>query len=252
MKTLVRYSSGRITFTGGVPHASFAAWAESPAGRPVLEQVQSGIGFALLGRKRAARRSVWRTLKQAARNETVVAAIQREADAYLTRLDRLVYAHDLPRASVGFHRLVVVPRSFVNAVAYRGLVAAIDGQLAFPEADRHESLLDWFVLLTISGIEAAVVGARPSIRHPLSAGKDWITVGVNERFEWGIPLQGPAWLGHYYVLELTSEPITRAVRKQTEEAIVTLEQSLPSLSRVHRNGILREAGLSLEQLLVRV
>jgi hypothetical protein len=251
MKTLVRFSSGRMTFTGRVPHAPFAAWAESPEGRPVLEQVQSGVGFALLGRRRAARRLIWRRLIEAARNETVVTAIQREVDAYLTRLDRLVHAHDLPRASVGFRRLIVVPRSFVNAVTYRRIVAAVDGALAFAEADRNESLLDWFVLLTINKIEAAVVGARPSPRQPLPAGKDWVTVGVNERFEWGIPLQGPAWLGHYYLLELTSEPITRAIRKPTEEAIANLEQSLPSLSRVHRNGILREAGLSLEQLMMR-
>ena len=239
-----------MTFTGRVPHAPFAAWTDSPEGRPVLEEVQSSVRFALLGRKRAARQLIWRRLKNAARNQTIVAAIQREVDTYLARLDRLVYAHDLPRANVGFHRLVVVPRSLVNAVAYRRLVAAIDGQLAFAEADRNESLLDWFVLLTINGIDAAVAGARPSPRRPLAAGKDWITVGVNDRFEWGIPLQGPAWLGHYYVLELTSEPITRAVRKHAEEAIVTLEQSLPSLSRVHRNGILKEAGLSLQQLLV--
>jgi hypothetical protein len=240
-----------MTFTGRLPHAPFASWAESPEGRPVLEQVQSSMGFALLGRKRAARRRVWRHLKQAARSQAIAAAIQREVDTHLARLDQLVYAHDLPRANVGFHRLVVVPRSLVNAVAYRRLVAAIDGRLAFAEADRNESLLDWFVLLTIGSIEAAVAGSRPSPRRPLPAGKDWITVGVNDRFEWGIPLQGPAWLGHYYVLELTSEPITRAVRKQTEDAIVSLEHSLPSLSRVHRNGILKEAGLSLQQLLAR-
>lgn len=238
-----------MTFTGRVPHAPFAVWTDSAEGRPVLEQVQSGVGFSLLGRKRAARRLVWRRLNEAARNETVAAAMQREVDAYLTRLGRLVYAHDLPRGNVGLRRLVVVPRSFVNAVAYRRIVAAIDGQLTLAEADRHESLLDWFVLLTINRIEAAIVGARPSPRQPLPAGKDWLTVGINERFEWGIPLQGSAWLGHYYVLELTSEPLTRAIRRQIEEAIANLENSLPSLSRVHRNGILREAGLSLEQLL---
>jgi hypothetical protein len=171
--------------------------------------------------------------------------------AYLTRLGRLVYAHDLPRASVDLHRLVVVPRSLVNSVEYRGIVAAVDGQLPFAATDVHESLLDWFVLLTISTIETALVGARPSPRCPLPVGRDWVTVGVNEQFEWGIPLQGPAWLGHYYVLELTSSAITRSVRKGIEEAIAHLERSLPSLSRVHRNGILRNAGLSLEQLMAR-
>lgn len=251
MKTLVRYSLGRMKFTGRIPRAPFTAWAESPDGRVVLEQVQSGMRFALLGRRRAARRLVWRQLNEVARNVVVVAAMQREVDAYLTRLGRLVYAHDLPRASVDLHRLVVVPRSFVNSVEYRGIVAGVNGQLPCAAMDRHESLLDWFVLLIISRIETAIVGARPSPRCPLPVGRDWVTVGVNEQFEWGIPLQGPAWLGHYYVLELTSGAITRSVRKGTEEAIANLEKSLPSLSRVHRNGILRNAGLSLEQLMAR-
>jgi hypothetical protein len=240
-----------MKFTGRIPRAPFDAWAESPDGRAVLDPVQSGMRFALLGRRRAARRLVWRQLNELARNVVVVAAIQREVDAYLTRLGQLVYAHDLPRASVDLHRLVVVPRSFVNSVEYRGIVAAVDGQLPFATADGSELLLDWFVLLVISRIETAIVSARPSPRSPLSLGRDWVTVGVNEQFEWGIPLQGPAWLGHYYVLELTSSALTRSVRKGTEEAIANLEKSLPSLSRVHRNGILRNAGSSLEPLMAR-
>jgi hypothetical protein len=69
---------------------------------------------------------------------------------------------------------------------------------------------------------------------------------VNEQFEWRIPFDGPAWPGHYHVLEITRFPITRAVRQATCDAIARLEASLPSLSRVHRSEILRQAGLSLE------
>jgi hypothetical protein len=85
----------------------------------------------------------------------------------------------------------------------------------------------------------------------LPAGDGWITVGVNERFEWHIPFKGPARPGHYYVLELTRMPITRAVRTAASEAIARMEASLPSLSRAHRAEIVRHAGLSLDQLLAR-
>lgn len=54
-----------------------------------------------------------------------------------------------------------------------------------------------------------------------------------------------------YLLELTSRPITRTVRKAAADAITQMEISLPALSRSHRNQILTQAGLSLEQLLAR-
>jgi hypothetical protein len=53
------------------------------------------------------------------------------------------------------------------------------------------------------------------------------------------------------LLELTSRPITRTVRKAAADAITQMEISLPALSRSHRNQILTQAGLSLEQLLAR-
>jgi hypothetical protein len=54
-------------------------------------------------------------------------------------------------------------------------------------------------------------------------------------------LKEPPWDGHHYVLELTREPITRAVRKAVTAAIKQIEASLPKLSRVERNDILRRA-----------
>ena len=80
-------------------------------------------------------------------------------------------------------------------------------------------------------------GTRPSPESPLPAGRDWIIVGVDEQFEWAVPIEGPGWPGHYYALELTRRPITRVVRKAVHEAIGHLEASLPSLSRAQRNAI---------------
>lgn len=207
--------------------------------------------FALFGRIRAARRQVWRQLNEAARTEAVVVGVQREVDAYLARLDTLVYARDLPRVSVDLRRLVVVPRVFVNGEVYRRLDAALHTQPAFAALDGSELLRGWFVQMLVDSIAATIAGTRPSPRRPLPAGEGWITVGVNEQFDWYIPFDGPAWPGHYYVLELTRRPMSRAVRNAACEAIANLETTLPSLSRVHRNEILRQAGLSLRQQFAR-
>jgi hypothetical protein len=183
--------------------------------------------------------------------EAVVVAVQRELDAYLPSVDTLAYARDLPRVGVDLHRLVVVPRLFVNAEARRRIDAALIALRVFAALDGGESLRGWFARTVVDAIVAAVKGAGPSPQRPLPASRDWIIVGVNEQFEWGIPIEGPGWPGHYYVLELTRTPITRAVRNAAGKAIGRLETSLPSLSRVQRNEILRQAGSSLEQLLAR-
>jgi hypothetical protein len=251
MRTAVRYSHNRVAYTGRIGRDSFTAWAASGSGRSVLEPLASRMRFALFGRLRAARRRVWRQVVQTARMEAVVVAVQHEIDAYLTRVDRLAYARDLPRVSVDLHRLVVVPRLFVSAEVFCRIDAALNRLRLFAALDGGESIRGWFVRTLVDAIEAAVRGARPSPQHPLTAGQDWIIVGVNDQFEWGIPLEGPGWPGHYYVLELTRAPITRAVRKAAGEAIGRLETSLPSLSRVQRNEILRQAGSSLERLAAR-
>ena len=246
MRRPVRFSRGRITYTGRIAGASFATWAGSKEGRSALAHVASQFDFALFGRMRAARRRVWRQLCRTARSETVTAALQQEIDRYLC-LHAFACA-DLPCVRVDLRRLVVVPRLFVNSAAYRCFTPALDAQPAFALLEGGESLRDWFALTLINGIEAAAIRARPSPQRPLPAGEGWVVVGVNEEFEWYDPIESPAWQGHYYVLELRRAPITRAVRKATRQAISGLEASLLSLSRADRGGILRQAALSLERL----
>ena len=82
----------------------------------------------------------------------------------------------------------------------------------------------------------------PSPKRPLVAGKEWISVGLDGAFVWRLPrLNEPPWDGHHYVMELTRDPITRAVRKAVVAAVERIDASLPSLSRIERNEILRRA-----------
>jgi hypothetical protein len=252
MRTAVRYSHDRLTYTGRIAAESFTAWAASGSGRSVLEPVASRMRFALFGRLRAARRCVWRQVVETACTGEVIVAVQREIDAYLGRVEALAYARDLPRVSIDFHRFVVVPRWFASVEVARRIDSALNALQVFAELDRGELLRLWLARTLVDAIEAAVKGARPSPQRPLPAGHDWIIVGVNEQFEWGIPLEGRGWPGHYYALELTRTPVTRAIRRAAGEAIGRLEMSLPLLSRVQRREILSQVGSSLEQLLARV
>jgi hypothetical protein len=188
---------------------------------------------------------VWRHLVRAAQSEAVVLALQHEVDRYLERLDSLACARDLPRVGVDLRRLVVIPRMFVNGEAYRAIDAVLQQQPGFASLEGLASLRGWFVTTVIESMQTAVGRARPSARRPLAAGASWITVGVNEQYEWWVPITGPSWPGHYYLLELRRMPITTAVRKATMEAVASLERSLPSLSRIRRYEIVRQAALSV-------
>lgn len=248
MKAPVHYSRGRVVYTGRMAWDRYSAWAESGAGRSVLEQVASRSRFSLFGPLRTAGRRVWRQLTSAARSEKLIPAMQHEVDSYLARLDTLAYAQDLPRASIDGYRLVVVPRAFVNACAYRGIDVTLRLHPEFLALDGGESLRDWWVLTVIEAIEAAVARARPSLKRPLPAGNGWVAVSLDERFEWRIAADGVSWPGHYYVLELPRTPMKRAFRKAASEALTCLHASLPSLSRARRNEIVSQAGSSIARL----
>jgi hypothetical protein len=248
MKRTVQYSRGRVRYTGRIDRAAFVAWCQSLDGQSVLEPIISTMRFSLFGKRRAAQRRVWLDLTGTAASGTVAAALQQQVDSYFSRLSTLVYARDLPVRGINLHRLVAVPRLFANSVTDRQIDAALKMQPAFATANGRASLRHWFGLVLINGIETTALDARPTPKRPLPAGRDWIIVGVNDSFEWRVPLQGPAWPGHYYLLELTNTPITRAVRKAAVNTIAEMEATLAGLSRVERNEILRQAGLSLEKL----
>jgi hypothetical protein len=190
---------------------------------------------------------LWRQLAGAARDPGVIAVIQDEGQAYLDRVGALAAANTLPYAGLDLHRLFVVPRVLPNGAAYHSIEKRLSAEPRFASLEGGEALREFFILRIIQEIEAAIARAKPSPRHPLLAGNAWGTVGVNPGFVWRVPvLQDPPWGGHYYVLELTHSPITRAVRKATRSCIDRLEVSLAGLSRMERNEILRRAKAAME------
>jgi hypothetical protein len=241
MSAWVRYRRGRVTYAGRIARTPFVAWLATPEGRAALDAAASQVRFRFLARSRAAGR-LWRRLSAAARDPQVIAVIQSEMDAYLGRVQEFAYADGLLRVGVDLHRLVVVPRVLVNGAAYDGLARRLRSVHAFSSLDCGDAVRSFFVETLVCQADGAIAAATPSAKHPLAVGKDWISVGLDGAFVWRLPLLNqPPWDGHHYVLELTRDPITRAVRKQVVAAVERIDASLPSLSRGDRNEILRRA-----------
>lgn len=242
MAAWVRCSRGRLVYAGRITRAPFVAWTQTEEGRAAVKQVAARIRFSLLGKTRAAIRRLWRQLADAADDPGVVEAIELEVEAYLQRLGELVFAEGLPRGGVDLRRLIVIPTVLLNGAACTALSTRLRQQPAFASLEGGDGLREFFITTLICEMEAAVARARPSPSDPLTAHADWVTVGLNASFVWRVPVfQAPPWNGHHYVLELTRDPITRAVRKAVAARIDSFEASLPALSRAARNEVLRRA-----------
>jgi hypothetical protein len=197
--------------------------------------------FRFFARARAARR-LWRQLASAAREPAAVVIIQSEMDAYLGHLEQFACADGLPRLSVDLHRLVAVPRVLINSAAYGAIAKRLHAERALAALEDGDAMRDFFITTLIDHLDSAIAGAAPSAKRPLAAGKDWISIGLEDAFVWRLPVRNePPWTGHHYILELTRDPITRAVRKKVAAAVQGIEASLARLSRVERNEILRRA-----------
>jgi hypothetical protein len=211
-------------------------------GRAAVDDAASRTRFSFLGRARSASRRLWRQLVDAVRDDGVVNAIAIETQAYLPRLGGLAFAVGLPRGSVELRRLGVVPTVLLNTDAYTAIAKRLSEQRTFMTLEGGHALRDFFITTLVGQMEAAAAAARPSPKLALAAGTEWITVSVNSAFVWRLPLlQEPAWNGHHYVLEVTRDPITRAVRKAVSARIERFEASLTALPRAERNEILRRA-----------
>ncbi len=241
MKAWVRFRRGRPWYGGAISRRPFVAWLGTQEGQAALDAAASRLRLTLFARSRAAR-LLWRRLAAAARDPRVVVTIQSEIDAYLGRLQELAYAAALPQLSVDLHRIVVVPRVLINGAACGAIARRLHAERAFASVEAGDGLRDFFVTTLIGHLDGAIAGTMPSPKSPLAIGSEWISVGLDHAFVWRLPLLNePPWDGHHYVLELTRDPITRAVRKKVAAAVERFDAWLPSLSRIDRNEILRRA-----------
>ena len=242
MAAWVRYSRGRLVYTGRITRGPFAAWTQTPEGREAVQQVAARIRFSFLGKTRAAAGRLWRQLAATAGDPAVVDAVEREVEAYLQRLGQLAFAEGLPRCGVDLRRLIVVPTVLLNGAACTALAKRLDRRPAWVSLEGGDTLRDFFITTLVNDMAAAVERARPAPRGPLTADGDWTTVGLDTAFVWRVPVfQAPPWNGHHYVLELPRDQITRAVQKTVAVKIGGFETSLPFLSRAERHEILRRA-----------
>ena len=242
MGNCIRYSRGRLVYTGRMPRAPFAAWTRTQAGQAVIDDAASRVRFSFLGKIRTATRRTWRQVAQAARDEDVADAIDAEIGRYLHRLGELAFAAGLPRGGVELRRLIVVPRVLLNGAAFVAIERRLNLQPVFLGLEGGNAIREFFIKTLIRHADEAIARARPSPNRPLDAGETWVSVGLNRDFAWSMPpFDEPPCDGHHYVMELTREPITRAVRKAIAVRIEKFEASLPSLCRAERNEILRRA-----------
>ena len=231
---------GRVLFTGTLTRDPYAAWVATADGARAVDAVAQGIGFRLLGRKRAARSRVWRELVAAAGSEDGRRALQAAADLYARTISSLAYAPALPRTTVELRRLVLVPRALV---AGRGRTAVTDRLLqcgAFAERPLAER--DFLFETALTQIDAAIRTARPTVQKPVRAADEWVCIGADTRFAWVDQYwSGPGWSGHWLVYELPRTPLSRATRKALDRAVAQLNEGLSTLSRERRQALVHLA-----------
>src|SRR3954467_2472115 len=118
MDTWVRYRRSRAEYTGRITRGPLVEWLTTAAGRAPLDAAEAQMRVPVLARTRAARRA-WRRFAAAAADRDVVAIVQSELDAYLTRLEEFAYAEALPRVGVNLHRLGGGPRLLLHGATPR-------------------------------------------------------------------------------------------------------------------------------------
>jgi hypothetical protein len=239
----VKYSRGSLHYAGRIDRQPYLAWTATPEGAATIEAVAREMPFSLLGRRHAARRVIWRELAAAARDEATAKPVQRELDAYFERLTALAFSPHLPGIAPAGQRLVVVPRSLLNGLACRGVAERLGAAEALAGLSGGDAIRSFFLEQLVAEIDRAFISPGPSPRRPVLARDGWASAGVNTTFVWRLPLSGPAWPGHHFMVQVQGGRMTRTQRKAVEAGIPQLEASLRDLSRLDRDETLRRAAV---------
>jgi hypothetical protein len=233
---------GTLDYSGRLPcPSSFDVWADTD-GHAVVTELASKRWFSLLGKRRAAKKEVWRELQQLAERGFLADEIRSAVSAYTARMaDFALERSSLPRMSVDLRRVFVVPRAPYNAWAYRFLTSRLASHPGVVSLKGGTELASYFCFELLNAADTALFESSPTVRRPLRAGSAWSIVGADSQLFWAVPFErGPEWRGHYYVYEMAAEGLTRARRKELTTCMKTLEAGVSELSRLRKIAILSD------------
>ena len=234
-----KISDGRVRFRGRITRRPFSDWAATPEGAAAIDVVARELRFALFGRARAAKRRMWRELEAVVTTEQVKGILETTPDWYCNAMTELAYAPSLPRVAITLRRLVVIPRTMIAARGRSAINARL--MISGAYADLNESLRAFLCDRLVWEIDDAIRRAKPTVKRPVGAREAWACVALDDKFVWIDPLwSGKDWLGHVFMYEMP-ERASRKDRREIEAAIEQLQQSLPELSQVQRDGTVRSA-----------
>ncbi|HJR58359.1 MAG TPA: hypothetical protein VJ813_03130 [Vicinamibacterales bacterium] len=231
-------SGGRLRFRG-TSREPVREWLESSEGVDAIQSAARGVRFSLLGRARVARRRLARTLSDAINSPAASTALTAECEHFLETWTQLAYAPALPRRTLDGRRLVVVPRAMIVDRSLGGAERRLGAALG-------PSLPDGFALFfarwVVRAMDAAIRRAAPAPGRPLRATESWSCVQVDPEFLWVASfVSDNPWRGHVMMFELPPSGLRRRDRPALAAVIAELTTSLPSLTRIARDGTVRMA-----------
>lgn len=230
---------GRLRYRGRLSREPYLAWLKTPEGAKALQAAAGTYRFGLFSTARA-RRRLWRALETAARTAAVRHAIDEEAAHFGITLAHVGYAPGLPRTHLALHRLVLVPRALVAARARTGVRMRLWHLSAFKAVD--ESVRAFFCEQLLVELDNAIDTAEPSAKRPVEAGEGWSCVGAERPYVWVDPLwAGEHWVGHVFMYEFPRSGLSRAQRRELDEAVAVLQKSVAMLSKLQRDTLVRLA-----------
>ena len=240
-------ADGRLRFGGRITKDPVREWLATADGTSAVAEAARRMRFSLFGRTRAARRRMSRALQEAISAPQVRQVIAAECDTYLGAWTPLAYAPPLPRVSVEYRRVVIVPRVMIVWRVASRIMARIAGSITAAEVP--DPFRTFFSQWVAGRMDQAIQTAGPSPRNPFHAKESWACVGADNEMLWvdmfGL---GTEWKGHVVMFEMPGPRLSRRDRQAVEAAIAHLSESLPNLSRAQRDKTVRLAMDAMESV----
>jgi len=234
-----KVKSNHLYYRGRLSREPFSTWAKTSDGAIAIESRAQEDRLRLFRLSRA-RRRIWRELDVAARTQLLRDAIQSETDHFAKVMVEASHAPGLPRRTIAFHRLVIVPRALIAARIRTGLRRRLINAPALENLDAR--VFEFLCEQLVMELDAGIADGQVSVHRPLLTAEMWGCVGRDTEYQWVDPMfSGPGWGGHLLMFEFPRDGLSRKVRKEVDQAVQDLQKSLSSLSHLQRHAIVRTA-----------